>query len=368
MGDAKLEFEDIRRAVQVADDALVSALDTRAEAIRRLIALREQVPDAYFTLPRETDVTARLLERARAFPREGLHAVLTEVLSACRQLSAPVSVTYVGPEGGFGHLAARKRFGASATLRSAASAEAVLSDVERGHASFGLLPFETSYDGAVTGTLNLLARSDLKICAEIPVRRAFHLLASSAEPGPIERIYAASSAITACEGFVAEQYPQAVIIDSRTGLAAAEQARNEPGAAVLATEVAAELSGLQYVQRHIEDVADLVTRYVAVGNDYPARTGQDRTALVLALHDAPGVLIDCLQPFAERHINLQRLETRPARGWEFRYLILIEIDGHVTDRPVLASIEEVRSSSRYVKVLGSYPRVAGDGPPDQPPG
>ena len=80
---------------------------------------------------------------------------------------------------------------------------------------------------------------------------------------------------------------------------------------------------------------------------------------MLALHDAPGILIDCLKPFAERGINIYRLETRPARGWEFRYLILIEVDGHLTDRAVLSAIEELRSASLYVKVLGSYPRRSG---------
>jgi chorismate mutase/prephenate dehydratase len=77
--------------------------------------------------------------------------------------------------------------------------------------------------------------------------------------------------------------------------------------------------------------------------------------IVLALHDAPGVLIECLRPFADRKLNIFRLETRPARGWNFRYLILLEVDGHITDRPILAAIEELRTASRYVKELGSYP-------------
>lgn len=357
MSDAKREFERIREAVAAADESLVAALDARARAVREMVELQNAQPDAYFTLPRDVDVLAQLVERAKDFPAGGVRAVTTEVLSTCRELSSPVSVAYVGQEGGFGHLAARKHFGTAANLRSAGTAEAVLSDVERGHASFGLLPFETSYDGAVTGTLNLLARSEMKICAEIPVPRAFHLIASSEAPGPIERIYASSSAITACEAFLREHYPDATVIDERNGIVAAEQARNGEHTAALTTEVVAQLSGLHFVRRNIEDVADLQTRYVAVGNDYPPRTGNDRTAVALALHDMPGVLVECLRPFAERNINLFRLETRPARGWEFRYLILIEVDGHITDRPMLAAIDTLRESSRYVKVLGSYPCV-----------
>lgn len=357
MSDAKREFERIRDAVAAADESLSAALDARAKAVRDMVVLQNSEPDAYFVLPRDVDVLAQMIERAKEFPPEGVRAVATELLSTCRELASPVTVAYVGQEGGFGHLAARKHFGTAATLRSAGTAEAVLADVERGNASYGLMPFETSYDGAVTGTLNLLARSEMKICAEIPIARAFHLIAGSETPGAIERIYASSSAITACESFLREHYPDATVIDERNGIVAAEQARKGAGTAALATEVVAQLSGLSVVRRNIEDVADLQTRYVAVGNDYPPRTGNDRTAIALALHDMPGVLVECLRPFAERNINLFRLETRPARGWEFRYLILIEVDGHITDRPMLAAVETLRESSRYVKVLGSYPCV-----------
>jgi chorismate mutase / prephenate dehydratase len=356
MTQGKQEFEEIRRAVEQADIALAEALAARARAVLDLAALRKREPDAYFTLPRDNDVMGRVIERVQAFPRAAAQTVMKEVLSACASLLAPVEIAYAGQEGGLGHLAARTQFGASARLRAVDSAETLLTEIERGHAAFGVLPFETSYDGAVTHTLNLLARSSVKICADIPVRRAFHLLSKSGERAEVKKIYATSSAFTACEKYIARSFPSAVTIDTRSHVAAAEQAKADPDAAALGTEVAAELAGLAVVERSVQDAADLDTRYVAVGNDFPSRTGHDRTAVAVALHDAPGVLIDCLRPFADRKLNLSRVETRPARGWEFRYLILFEVDGHVTDRSVLAAIEELRTAGRYVKVLGSYPR------------
>ncbi|HEX4354453.1 MAG TPA: prephenate dehydratase domain-containing protein, partial [Polyangiales bacterium] len=211
--------------------------------------------------------------------------------------------------------------------------------------------------GAVTKTINLLARSDIKICAEVPIRRAFHLFSPSGARASIKKIFAASSALTACENYLTREFPDAPVIDARSHVQAAQQAAADPDAAALGTELALALPGLAVVERSVEDVADLDTRYVALGNDYPPRTGRDRTAVAVALHDAPGVLIDCLRPFADRRINVYRLETRPARGWEFRYLVLLEVDGHITDRAVLSAVEEMRTAGRYVKVLGSYPRV-----------
>jgi chorismate mutase / prephenate dehydratase len=355
MADERQEIERIRAEIERADGALAEALDARARALVAFAALKARAPEAYAVLPRDPEVIARMLERVQTFPKDALRAVMTEIISGCNRVTAPLEIVYVGQEGGFGHLAARKHYGSSAILRAFDSAEEALSEVERGHAAYAILPFETSHDGAVTSTLNLLARSDVKVCAEMRVRRAFHLVSQSGERERVQKIFASSSAIAACESFLNHSFPNAVVIDTRNGVAAAQQAKSDPNAAALVTEFVAEQSGLAYVERSIEDRADLETRYVAVGEDFPPRTGADRTAIALALHDAPGVLIDCLKPFADRKLNIFRLETRPARGWTWRYLILIEVDGHITDRTILAACEELRTANRYVKVLGSYP-------------
>lgn len=355
MADERIEGERLRAELVAADDALCDALDARARAHKALAALRARAPEAYVVMPRDHEVIARLTERAREFPRDAVRPVLTEVLSACARMTSAVTVAYVGHEGGFAYLAAKGQFGSSAALCACESAEDALAQVERGNASYAVLPFETSNDGAITSTLNLLARSDVKISAEIPVRRAFHIVSQSGDRARVKRIFAASSALAACEQFLAREFPSATILDVRNASLAAQQVKDDAESAALLPGALAEQSGLAYVERSIEDVADLWTRYVAVGHDFPPRTGQDRTAIALALHDAPGVLIECLRPFSDRKLNIFRLETRPARGWDFRYLILIEVDGHITDRPMLAATEELRAASRYVRVLGSYP-------------
>lgn len=355
MSEDKQEIERVRALLDAAEGALAEALDARARAVRAFAELKAGSPEAYLTLPRDNEVVGRMLERVGVFPKDAVRPVMTEIISACNRMTAPLEIAYVGQEGGFGHLAARKQFGSSATLHAVETAEEALSKFERGHVSYAILPFETSHDGAVTSTLNLLARSDAKVCAEIRVRRAFHLISQSGERERVEKIYASSSAIAACETYLSQRFPNALVIDVRNGVIAAQHAKENPAAAALATDIVADQVGLEFVERSIEDLADLETRYVAVGEDFPSRSGHDRTAVAIALHDAPGVLSDCLKPFADRKLNIYRLETRPARGWAWRYLILLEVEGHITDRTILAAIEELRTSSRYVKVLGSYP-------------
>jgi prephenate dehydratase len=78
--------------------------------------------------------------------------------------------------------------------------------------------------------------------------------------------------------------------------------------------------------------------------------------LAMAPGDDPGALHRALQPFADREINLTRIESRPSTGTSWRHVFFIEMDGHVTDRSVLTAVEELRRIARYAKVLGSYPR------------
>jgi len=357
MDRTKEAFEKIRVALLAADESLAEALDARARAVQAWAELRKDEPDAYFSLPRDEETLAAVAAAVRAFPEGATRAVMREIISGCQALVAPVAVAFMGHEGSFARLAARRHFGSAATLRPAPRAEDVLAEIASGRCGFGVLPFETPYDGAVTMTINALARSDIKISGEISLRREFHLLSQATEMAQVKRIYGVSAAFDACADYLSRKHGDAVLIDVRNGLLAARRAEQDSESAALTTAAVRELSDLSVLAEHVEDASDLHTRFVIVGHDYPARTHNDRTAIAIALHDAPGVLISCLQPFADRKINVDRLETRPARGWEFRYLILLEVAGHVTDRAVLSAIEELRAKSPYVRILGSYPRA-----------
>jgi chorismate mutase/prephenate dehydratase len=354
--DPKEELARILDQLDAADAALVEALDQRARAVQRYVELRAEEPEGYFTLPREREVVARAKERAAEFPRDGVGWVVREVLSACAELVAPRKVLYVGPETSFTHLAARGHFGAAAQVRSADSVEEVLDGVERGRASFGVVPFETSTEGAFTATLHGLERSDVKICAETTVQTSYHLLSRSGTAADIERVYGAPQAVAACERFMRTHFPRATVVDVPSGDIAARYAEEDAKTAAIGSGIVTELHDLQVVQERIEDNHGVETRFVIVSRDLTPRTGKDRTVLALALHDDPGALYQALQPFAERGLNLTRLESRPSQDSTWRFSFFIELDGHVTDRSLLTALEELRGIIHHVKVLGSYPR------------
>ncbi len=218
------------------------------------------------------------------------------------------------------------------------------------------MPLETSSDGALTATLTGLLQADVKIIGELTLPASYHLLSSTGNASDVDKIYGAPSAIAACEGYLRQNHPKATVMDVPSGDVAAQFAKDDHGAASVGTDVTAAAHGLEVVKERIEDYTGVDMRFAIIGNEHPARTGNDRTVLALSVHDEPGALYKALAPFADRGINLTRLESRPGRGTAWRYVFFVELDGHITDRKVLTSVEEIRGKSRMLKVLGSYPR------------
>ena len=350
------ELDALLDEISKADHDLTAALDARAKAYRRLAEIRAKDPDVFVRLPRDEMVIRAAREAVQAFPTGAVEPVFREVLGACASLMAPRKVAFTGHHGGFAHLAARRHFGSSAKYLSVPTVQAALEEVTRGRVEYAVMPIETSSDGAITATLVGLQASDARICAELEVNTTYHLLCSSGNRLDVEKVYGDRTALAACSQFLGSELARATVIDVPSAEVAAELAGADPGAGIVGTAMVAEMYGLKIARESIDDGGSVQTRFAVVGTEFPSRTGKDHTIVAVAVHDVPGALSETLRPFASRSVNLTKLESRPTAQW--RYLFFLEMEGHVTDRPLLAALEELRTISRFVKVLGSYPRSA----------
>jgi len=346
---------DLQARIAAADEALSTALDARAAAVRELLEFRRDHADAYVPMEDDASTIRRAIERAQSFPAAEVDAVFREVLGATASLEAERRVAYGGERGGFAELAARRHFGHAASLVCVADVQAVIDEVLAGRAAFGVLPFETSSDGAVTATLNGLANYEVSICAERTVAADYHLLSQTGNVFDIEKIYGPAAGLAAAGRYLLTTFPRATLLDVPSVRVAAELALTDHGAGALSIEPDEEV-GLRVVAKSVQDEHGRHTRFAIVGRELPSRTGRDRTVVAMALGDRPGALHAVLAPFADRSINLTRLESRPARGSGIRYRFFVEMDGHITDRPLVTALDRVRELCPMVKVLGSYPR------------
>ncbi|MGH3301126.1 MAG: prephenate dehydratase [Streptosporangiaceae bacterium] len=271
--------------------------------------------------------------------------------------------SYLGPPGTFTEAAVRELDGGQrADALSCPSIQATLDAVRSGAAELGVVPIESSVEGAVTATLDELAvGTELVIRAEVLVPVEFALLA---RPGTrLEDVLVVGGHPVAqpqCRQWLAANLPRASFRPAASNSDAAMQVAEGQLDAALAGAFAAELYGLGALATGVHDRDDAVTKFVAVRlpGPQPARTGADKTSVVAFLaDDHPGALMDILGQFAFRGVNLTRIESRPTGDGIGRYCFFIDCEGHVSQARVGEALMGLRRVCSAVRFLGSYPRA-----------
>ena len=281
-------------------------------------------------------------------------------------------IAYLGPRGTFSEDALRAAVWDADVdpVPSASVYDAILA-VREGKADRALVPFENSIEGAVAATLDTLAfdADGVTLVGEydLPIR---HCLIAR-QDGPLEGIEVVLShpqASAQCARFIRESLPRAQV---RGAPSTAEAVRtvaesDEPWAA-LGAESAARLYGAAVLRHGVEDEPDNITRFVWVAPEgaSPSGSGPWRTSLVFSElgEDHPGALVDALQVFSDRAVNLTRIESRPLRRGLGRYQFFLDIEGASAERPLAEAIGALRSKAESVRVLGSWPITAPPGIP-----
>jgi chorismate mutase/prephenate dehydratase len=291
---------------------------------------------------------------------ERVSAVFRELISACRGLEEAIRVSYLGPEGTFSEQAVRKHFGRAVDALPAASVDEAFRRCESGAAQFTVVPVENSTEGAVGRTLDLLVATPLRICGEIELRVHQNLMSRAEQISAVKKVYSHAQSLAQCNGWLSQNLPGVERVPVTSNAEAARRAADEPGAAAIAGEAAAERYQLGVLARAIEDDPNNTTRFLVLGNLEPGPTGRDRTSLVMSAENKPGAVHALLTPLAQHRVSMTRIESRPARArsalWE--YVFFIDVEGHQRDEPVAKALGELKRLAPYLKVLGSYPAAA----------
>lgn len=274
-------------------------------------------------------------------------------------------IAFLGPAGTFTEDALREALADEVEyepLRTPTVHDAILA-VERGEAERALVPFENSIEGSVRSTLDALAfdTSAVTIVGEHDFTVRAHLIAREPlELGQVSVVLSHPQPLAQCARFLREQLPGA---ERRRVSSTAEAVRmvseaEQPWAAIGA-KAAAGLYGCTTIREGIEDEASNVTRFVwiAPAGTEPATGRTWKTSLVFSElgEDHPGALVEALQEFSSRSINLSRIESRPLRQGLGRYMFFCDLEGAATDQPVAEAIEALETKAASVRILGTYP-------------
>lgn len=277
-------------------------------------------------------------------------------------------IAYLGPAGTFTEQATWQWAPEhAADAWPAPSVPAAIRELREGRVDAAVVPFENSVEGSVPATLQALleggADDGVRITAEVHVRVQFSLLVRPGTDLPQVRSVASHPhAFAQTREWLSDHLPSARQVPEASTARAAQTVAEGRYDAAVAAPGAAEAYGLVPAVEHIADREGAVTRFVVLGAGHavPAPTGGDRTTLVaLIWQNRPGALLELLEQFATRGIDLSRLESRPTGAGLGEYCFWIDADAHLAEARMREALTGLRRTCRDVRFLGSYPRADG---------
>ena len=233
----------------------------------------------------------------------------------------------------------------------------------RKEVDYGIVPIENSLEGSVGETLDVLSSEnaeEMRIVGEVLVPIKICLVSQSV--AKIRKVVSHPHALAQCKRFIRERLKVTIkdveikSVDSTAS--AAKLASQSEEIAALASEEAARRYGLSILDENVQD-KDSVTRFVVLSSlasgIKTAPTGKDKTSVLIYLKDHPGALYDVLGEFAQRGINLTKIESRPSKRAMGDYMFHIDCEGHIEEEEIKEALKGVESKVAMLKIQGAYP-------------
>jgi chorismate mutase/prephenate dehydratase len=373
-------LDDLRAQLDDIDQAILKAMIERDRVVAEVANRKSQKGDAKVRDPvREEAQLTRLTGEGQAAGLDGFYVgrVFREVLDhsvriqqeflarisdGTRAESSTLTVSYQGIDGAYSHLAAMRHFGprgGTTTFVGYPSFREMMEAVRDGHAQYGVLPIENTTAGSINDAYDLLAQMDLSIVGE-EVQKVEHCLVAI-DPVPVSQIrcvFSHPQALAQCSNFLSSLTDCHVEAFTDTAMAVQRVGREQDlTQAAIASEDAARRYGLTVIKREIANQKENYTRMVVVAAR-PEKVDPRiaaKTSLILALKHERGALLGCLEALARRGLNMTKLESRPRLHTPWEYLFYLDFEGNIDNQAVSDALQELRTQTSLLRVLGSYP-------------
>ncbi len=375
----KLKLEqrlaDLRSDIDSIDGKIVRLINKRLEIGKKIGEIKEKKGSEVLDRNREKKIMQRLMDiNTGPADDDVLKYIFSVIMTATRQIQKSNRISYLGPEASYTHIAALHYFRHSGNFIEQPDLVDIFRDVEKKESRFGVVPVENSIEGAVNHTLDLFCEFDVQIIGEHYEHIYHDILSLSGNLRDVQTIYSHPQALAQCRRWVRKKLPEAKIIETSSTSQAARLASEDRSFAAIASSRAAHLYGLQVVEARIEDHSDNITRFLIIGRsgrqdgtayghsiedeNWPDETEQYKTSLMFATSHVPGALFKVLECVNRAGLNMVKLESRPTKNQNWTYYFFMDLEGHIMDKTVSETIDEMRGNSLFLKVLGSYPVFA----------
>ncbi len=267
-----------------------------------------------------------------------------------------LKIAFQGEYGAFSEQAAIAYFGKKCAPTPKENFKDVFEDVVHKRSAFGIIPIENSVFGSVHQNFDLLQEFSLQIIGELKLRIKMNLMAL---PGTsikdLHHVYSHPQGLGQSDKYLRSLKNVTLHPFYDTAGAAkmiADEGRMD--SAAIASEQAAAHYGLTILKKSIETDHRNFTRFLVLSTKAIQPRQKSKTSLIFATKHIPGSLVHCLSAFAERDINLLKIESRPFIGKPWEYLFFVDIDSNQSSYKCIAAMKKLEEHTSYLKILGSY--------------
>jgi len=266
-----------------------------------------------------------------------------------------LKIAFQGELGAYSEMAVYDFFGQNVEIKPCKSFDEVFENVKAGTVDYGVVPIENSIEGSVNRTYDLFLEYDLKVCGEIIIRISHCLIAhKGATIDQIETVYSHPQALAQCRKFLEQHKLQAISTFDTAGSVKMIKEKNMMNSAAIASERAAQIYDMSILAREIEDIKNNSTRFFVLNKKDSPYSGEDKTSIIFATKSIPGALYKILGEFADRNINLTKIESRPTKQTPWEYHFYLDFEGHRTEHKCQEALKSIKDKTIFIKILGSY--------------
>ena len=275
--------------------------------------------------------------------------------SVKKKTGKKTEIAYRGDPGTASYKACTHFFG-DGSFRGVETFRDVFEAVKTGNASMGMIPLENSLTGSIHENYDLLLEYDLSIVGELTLRIIHSLIAlRDARMEDIQRVYSHPQIFERCKEYL-DSHPDWELVATKDVLRGIERVKqnNNLTEAVIGSSEAADISDLVVLKEGIETSPQNFTRFVVISGGEKWEGARGKSSLIFAVADKPGALFQSLQVFADKNINMVKLESRAIPHKPWRYLFYVDIELDVTEKKNKSVISLLEKNTDFLKVLGSY--------------
>lgn len=363
MSSSDKNIKKLRNTIDSLDRKIVQLLNRRARAAIKISRSKQKNSYDIYDPVRESEVIKKLsLINEGPLSGKQLITVFRQIISVCREIQKPVSISVLGPSGSYTHQVAQKIMGSSVKILPVNNIEEVFTNVLNGLTENGVVPIENSIEGSVGSVLDKLLETDVRICAEHYERISHCILSKTGNVKDIKIIASHPQALGQCRKWLGTELKSNKVEykEVSSTAKAAQIASENKNIAAIAGEINSSIYNLKIIDRNIQDSPDNTTRFIVLGFKENSISTKDKTSIVFSLKDKPGALSNALSPFENAEINLTKIESRPSRKKSWEYIFYVDFIGHHASKPVRGVLKAVEKNCIFLKVLGSYPSGMGN--------